>query len=88
MECTLNDFLITMLILYVMAVVIVSIVSLLLIEDMKICLLTPSEIYENTNLNWFGCGFVCFLEFIINPIMWICITIIKIIKWLFTVGRK
>ena len=71
-----------------MAVVIVSIVSLLLIGDRKICLLTPSEIYENTNLNWFGCVFVWFLEFIINPIMWICITVVKIVKWLFTVGRK
>lgn len=83
-----SDFLITVLALYVMAVIIVSIVSLLLVGDRKICLLTPSEIYENTNLNWFGCIFVWFLEFIINPIMWICIFIVEIIKWLFTVGRK
>ena len=83
-----SDFLITILILYVMAVVIVSILSLLFLGDMKICLLTPNEIYENTNLNWFGCIFVWFLEFIINPIMWVCITIGKIVKWLFTVGRK
>lgn len=82
------DWLIAILILYVMAVGIVSIVSLLFIGDQKICLLTPSEIYENTNLNWFGCVFVWFLEFIINPIMWICIAIVKIVKWLFTVGRK
>ena len=83
-----SDFLIAILVLYAMAIAIVSIVSLLLIGDMKICLLTPSEIYENTNLNWFGCIFVWFLEFLINPIMWICITIGKIIIWLFTVGRK
>ena len=83
-----SDFLVSILILYVMAVAIVSIVSLLLIGDRKICLLTPSEIYENTNLNWFGCVFVWFLEFIINPIMWICITIAKTFIWLFTVGRK
>ena len=83
-----SDFLIAILILYVIAVAIVSIISLLFLGDMKICLLTPSEIYENTNLNWFGCIFVWFLEFLINPIMWICITIVKIVKWLFTVGRK
>lgn len=83
-----SDFLITILILYVMAVAIVSILSLLFLGDMKICLLTPSEIYEKTNLNWFGCIFVWFLEFIINPIMWICIAVLKFIIWLFTVGRK
>lgn len=83
-----SDFLVTILILYVMAVVIVSTISLLFLGDMKVCLLTPSEIYENTNLNWFGCIFIWFLEFIINPIMWICIAIINFIKWLFTVGRK
>lgn len=88
MVYTLNDFLIAILILYAMAVVIITIVSLVLIGNMKVCLLTPSEIYESTNLNWFGCVFIWFLEFIINPIMWICITIVKIIKWLFTVGRK
>ena len=83
-----SDFLIAILVLYVMAIVIVGIISLLLIDDMKICLLTPNEIYENTNLNWFGCISVWFLEFLINPIMWICITILKFIIWLFTVGRK
>jgi hypothetical protein len=81
------DFLITILILYGVAVVTVTATSLLFLGDMKVCLLTPSEIYENTNLNWFGCVFVWFLEFIINPVMWICITIVKIIKWLFAVGR-
>lgn len=83
-----SDFLLAMLVLYVIAVVIVSIVSILLLGDVKICLLTPSEIYENTNLNWFGCVFVWFLEFLINPFVWIGITIAKIVKWLFTVGRK
>lgn len=84
-----SDFLITILTLYVIAVFIVSIVSLLLIiEGRKICLLTPSEIYENTNLNWFGCVFVWFLEFVINPFMWIGITMVKTIVWLFTVGRE
>lgn len=83
-----SDFLIAILILYVMTVVIVGMVSLFLIGDRKICLLTPSEIYENTSLNWFGCIFIWFLEFIINPFMWVGILIVKSIIWLFTVGRK
>lgn len=83
-----SEFFIAALILYAMAVFIMSMLSLLSIEDIKICLLTPSEIYENTNLNWFGCIFVWFLEFIINPIVWIGIAIVKTIVWLFTAGRK
>lgn len=83
-----SDFLIMILISYVLAVVIVSVVSLLLLGDKKVCLLTPREIYENTNLNWFGCIFVWFLEFIINPIMWICITVVQVVSWIFTVGRR
>ena len=83
------DFLIAILVLYVVAVIAVTIVSLLLLLDMeRICLLTPREIYEETNYNWFGCIFIWFLEFIINPIMWIGITIAGMVEWLFTVGRK
>lgn len=79
-----KDFLIiTILTLYIMAVFIIGFLSLLLTEDMKLCLLTPSEIHKNTNLNWFGCIFVWFLELIINPIIWIGIVIVKIFKWLF-----
>ena len=83
-----TDFLLAMLVLYVIAVIIVSIVSLLLLGDVKICLLTPSEIYENTNLNWFGCVFIWFLEFLINPFVWIGILVVRTAIWLFTVGRK
>lgn len=49
---------------------------------------TPKEIYNKINLNWFGCYFLWFLEFLCMPHIWIFCWIAKFVLWLFTVGRK
>ena len=56
---------------------------------------SPRVIYDNTQLNWFGCWFLFILLRLVN--IWAtlvgliaqsCYFIAAFIKWLFTVGRK
>ena len=56
---------------------------------------SPGVIYDNTQLNWFGCWFLFILLRLFN--IWVtlvgliaqsCCFIVVFIKWLFTVGRK
>lgn len=73
------------------------------IEIVIICELTgdvcpcfsPSELYKNTKMNWFGCWFIFIVFRLTVPVntLIILVTIIMyyseiFFKWLFTVGRK
>lgn len=56
---------------------------------------TPIYIYENSEMNWFGCWFCFILLSIFSPFMFImkiltycCFHIHNFIYWLFHVGRK
>lgn len=56
---------------------------------------TVKEIYEDTNMNVIGCFFIWFIEFILNPIYWICVFIAFILfgififfDFCFHVGRR
>ena len=58
-------------------------------------ILIPSDIYENTKLNWFGSWFLYILFIICSPFTFILrLLVISVfflivgIKWLFTVGRE
>ena len=57
-------------------------------EEFNFLSLTPREIYDCTKLNWFGCYFLWFLEFLCIPNIWIACWLAIFFKWLFTVGRK
>lgn len=64
-------------------------------KGINIPVYSPTFLYENTKMNWFGC-WLCFILirlFIpINTLTGLVVTIIYytciFIKWLFTVGRK
>ena len=56
---------------------------------------SPSLLYENTKMNWFGCWFIFILIRLFIPInTLICVAILAMsyiwafIEWIFTVGRK
>ena len=44
----------------------------------------PSDIYEESNMNWFG-AIICYILTLIIFAPWV---ITRFITWLFTVGRK
>lgn len=58
-------------------------------------LYSPTVLYENTKMNWFGC-WSCFITIrLLAPVNTIILIIVFIVyciytffKWLFTVGRK
>lgn len=58
------------------------------LDNRFVLLDTPKELHEKTSMNWFGCVFIWFLEFLLNPIWWIVAIILEFFHWLFTVGRK
>ena len=71
-----------------------TIVDVILFASLN-AILFPSDIYEKTMLNWFGCWFLYILLAICSPYFFVfkmfVITLSYIydgIKWLFTVGRK
>ena len=79
----------TVLIMYYGIVFITMLIEVCLWGDDKFILLdTPKELHDRTKMNWFGCIFVWFLEFLLNPIIWILCLILELFYWLFTVGRK
>ena len=83
-----SDCLIAFLFIYGLTVLGVAIVSALHLDTGHNFLFdTPRDLYDKTNMNWFGCIFVWFLEFLLNPIAWIFAIIIWFFNWLFTVGR-
>lgn len=56
---------------------------------------SPSYLYENTNMNKFGCWFCFILIRLLSPVMTLMGVFIQImyyicyfVEWLFTVGRK
>ena len=58
-------------------------------------LYSPEILYENTNMNWFGCWFCFILVRLLCPLNTLIIIIFSttyytcaFIKWLFTVGRE
>lgn len=64
------------------------VVEAIIVEDMTfnddLMILTPHRIYDETNINIFGCYVITLLFRIINPLG----TIGKFIHFIFTVGRK
>ena len=58
-------------------------------------LLIPSDFYDNTKMNWFGCWFCFMLISIVNPFglivkifVFVGYYIISFIGWLFTAGKN
>jgi len=49
---------------------------------------SPIQLYEKTNMNWFGCIFIWFLEFLLMPVPVILSLIWDFFNWLVHVGRK
>lgn len=71
-----------------------TIVDVVLFASLN-AILFPSDIYEKTMLNWFGCWFLYILLAICSPYFFVFkLFVIALryiyngIKWLFTVGRK
>lgn len=76
-------------IIYSLLVIMTTITSLIALANGVFILLdTPKELYDKTSMNWFGCIFIWFLEFLLNPIVWIFDYILYFFDWLFTVGRR
>ena len=57
--------------------------------------ITPVDVYEDTELNWFGSFCVYIIMFAINPfwyitklVLWILFGILNFIWWILHVGRK
>ena len=79
---------------YILITAIGTIVDVILASSQNVIII-PSDIYEKTTLNWFGCWFLYILLAICSPYFftfkWCVIITYYIgqgIKWLFTVGRK
>ena len=74
-----------------------SIISLCIecvITDELDDIIFPSTIYENSQLNWFGCWFLFILLSIFSPVGFalkvigiMCWAISSFVKFIFTVGR-
>ena len=65
------------------------------IADMNMIFVFPSDIYNNTKMNWFGCWFCFILLKLFNffgtfiLLSGICVLyVVSFFHWLFTVGRK
>lgn len=78
-----------LLVCYIITIIITHIAFLFrLMDDEFILSRTPAELYEDTNMNWFGC-IVCWIgEFVLMPGIWITVLVAMFFEWLFTVGRK
>ena len=79
---------------YLLITAIGTIVDVILFASLN-AILFPSDIYEKTMLNWFGCWFLYILLAICSPYFFVFkLFVIALsyiyngIKWLFTVGRK
>lgn len=79
---------------YLLITAIGTLVDVILFASLN-AILFPSDIYEKTMLNWFGCWFLYILLAMCSPYFfvfkWCVIAIYYVgegVKWLFTVGRK
>lgn len=79
---------------YLLITIIGTVVEIILFASQN-AILFPSDIYEKTMLNWFGCWFLYILLAICSPYFFVFkLFVIALnyvcdgIRWLFTVGRK
>lgn len=62
------------------------------LSDDSLLILSVTDLYSETKMNWFGCSLAWIGIVIINPFWWLVYKPLFYIgvffKWLFTVGRK